>query len=187
MALRDEFALRPLVPSDRDLLFRWRNLERVHEAMFTDRPVARPEHDAWFTAALQAPVPPLLVFEHRGRPLGVITVSGIDQVNGRCSWGFYLGETDGPAKSGTVMGYLGLRHLFDVLGIRKVCGECFRRNGPSVRFHEKMGFSREGTFREHHLKNGVYEDVLAFALLRADWPRVRAELEQRCFPDERSL
>ena len=187
MAKRSDFHLRPLEEADRELLFRWRNAERVRQAMFTDHLLSWEEHVSWFDAALRAPEESrVMVFEHRSRPLGIVTANAIDRKNGRCNWGFYLGETDVPRGSGTIMGYLGLRHLFETLGIRKVCGECFRTNERSVRFHERLGFSREGLFRRHHLKNDIYEDVVAFAMFRDDWPLRRQEIEHLCFNEERT-
>lgn len=180
---RNNIHLRKVREDDRELLLRWRNSDRILAVMFTDHIIAADEHAAWISNVVKAPVPRVLVFEYQGKPLGVVTIDRVDTISGRCYWGFYLGEENHPARSGSALGYLGLEYLFSTLGMRKVCSECFAFNESGVRFHKKMGFALEGRFVRHHLKNGNYEDVLSFALFREDWLRERARLEHLCFEE----
>lgn len=78
------------------------------------------------------------------------------------------------------MAYLALLHIFEELKLQKVIGEAFPFNSASIAYHRKLGFSQEGHFVEHVLKDGSYLDILSFALLSHDWPRVKAELEKKC-------
>jgi RimJ/RimL family protein N-acetyltransferase len=79
------------------------------------------------------------------------------------------------------MGYLGLDHIFTRLAIRKLCSEAFAFNNASIRYHETLGFSREGYFKEHMFKSGRYEDIVCFALFAERWQVVRTAVGQRCF------
>lgn len=137
--------------------------------MYSDHSITWDEHLAWFKRLESNKAASILLFSVDGHPLGVINATRIDRHNGTCYWGFYIGEANAPRGSGTAMGYLGLDHLFDTLMIRKVMGEAFAFNEASIAFHKRLGFSQEGHFFRHVLKNGVFQDILSYALFREQW------------------
>ncbi|GLI38490.1 UDP-4-amino-4,6-dideoxy-N-acetyl-beta-L-altrosamine N-acetyltransferase [Geobacter hydrogenophilus] len=169
MLERSQCILRPVGRDDLDKLLEWRNVERIRAFMYTDHIISPEEHAAWFERLGTNDTARTLIFEVDGRPLGVVNVTSIDRRNGTCHWGFYIGEADAPRGSGTALGYLGLDHIFGTLGIRKVIGEAFAFNEASIAFHRRLGFSQEGHFVQHVLKNGSYHDILSFALFREQW------------------
>ena len=68
------------------------------------------------------------------------------------------------------MGFLALEEIFYTLSIRKVYGEVLDSNTPSIRMHQKLGFSQEGRFLcEHILKGDTYVDVIRFAQDAKRW------------------
>ena len=181
MLTRKDCMLRPVEERDLELILVWRNSERIRSSMYTDHVITREEHLRWFER-LQSERPALsLIFEISGKAVGIVNVNRMDRVNNTCHWGFYLGDTDAPRGCGTIMGFLGLEYLFEKLNIRKVIGESFVFNQASIAFHEKLGFSREGHFRRHVLKNGDFQDILAFGLFAEQWPTLKPELERKCF------
>jgi UDP-4-amino-4,6-dideoxy-N-acetyl-beta-L-altrosamine N-acetyltransferase len=183
MPRREDCLLRPVQDTDRDLILQWRNSERVRANMFNDHIISHEEHLAWFQRITKEPIPLFLVFEYLRRPLGIVSITRIDRLNNRCLWGFYLGETDGPPESGMVMAYMGLAYIFEHLKIRKLCSEAFVFNQGSIRFHQKLGFTQEGIFVKHVLKNGFYQDIISFALFEEDWPNIKASLNRTCFEE----
>ncbi|AZF04627.1 GNAT family N-acetyltransferase [Pseudomonas sp. R5-89-07] len=60
---------------------------------------------------------------------------------------------------------------FAELGLQRVGSQCFGRNKESARVMQKIGLRYEGCTREAFLKNGAYEDLLGFAMVRDDWER----------------
>lgn len=60
---------------------------------------------------------------------------------------------------------------FTELGLQRIGSQCFGRNKESARVMEKIGLRFEGCMREAFLKNGVFEDLLGFAVVREDWER----------------
>ncbi|MGR3887749.1 GNAT family N-acetyltransferase [Pseudomonas sp. 1152_12] len=60
---------------------------------------------------------------------------------------------------------------FSTLGLQRVGSQCFGRNKASARVMQNIGLRYEGCMREAFLKNGVYEDLLGFAMVREDWER----------------
>ncbi|WPO00030.1 GNAT family protein [Pseudomonas sp. MUP55] len=60
---------------------------------------------------------------------------------------------------------------FAELGLQRVGSQCFGRNKESARVMQKIGLRYEGCARGAFLKNGVYEDLLGFAMVRDEWER----------------
>jgi RimJ/RimL family protein N-acetyltransferase len=62
-----------------------------------------------------------------------------------------------------------LDHGFDRLGLKKVVAKTFDSNEASARVLAKLGFAKEGVFREEAFVGGEWRDVRRYGLLRADW------------------
>ncbi|NHN59792.1 MULTISPECIES: GNAT family N-acetyltransferase [Halorussus] len=62
-----------------------------------------------------------------------------------------------------------LGHGVDRLGLHKVTAKSFASNEASVRVLEKLGFEREGVFREEAYVDGEFVDLLRFGLLAEEW------------------
>lgn len=177
----ENFAVRPLELKDKDCILQWRNTERIRSYMYSDHIISKQEHDAWFTRALVDPSASYLVFLYQGRPVGFVGFTAINRTHDRCSWAFYLGETDVPRGTGLAMEFFALDFAFMVLGIRKLFCEVFVFNAAVVKLHEKFGFEQEGRLVAHYLKNGKYEDVVCLAKFGAEWIREREKFSVRCF------
>ncbi|GAM09646.1 spermidine N(1)-acetyltransferase [Geobacter sp. OR-1] len=173
--------LRPIEERDLATVLGWRNSERVRSYMYTDHVISPDEHHAWFTRLSGDPFPTVLIFEYRGTPVGLKNFTQIDRRNNRCYWGFYLGEADLPRGCGTAMGFLALEYIFERQQLRKLCAEAFAFNDGSVKYHTRLGFRQEGRYLQHVLKNGVYEDIVSFALFRDDWLAGKTILENTVF------
>lgn len=183
MASREDFTLRPMSGNDLPLVLQWRNSERVRANMYTDNLISIKEHQDWFTNAKGDPKSKYFVFEHKGTPVGVVNIVQIDDRNGKCYWGFYLGDPDAPKTSGPAMEFLALEYMFNTLEMRKVYCEVFVFNEPVIKLHKKFGFVEEGKFVGHVLKNNKYEDVLSLAIFKDVWNLLRQRLEKICFRD----
>ena len=62
-----------------------------------------------------------------------------------------------------------LQWAFDTLDMNRVQAETDTRNAASARVLEKLGFVREGTFREDCVVNGEVSDSWVYGLIRRDW------------------
>lgn len=73
-----------------------------------------------------------------------------------------------------------LAHAFDGWGVNRVALRCDARNERSARAIERLGATREGLLRHHRIApDGSVGDTLYFSILRAEWPAVRAGLDER--------
>jgi len=84
--------------------------------------------------------------------------------------------------------YLMARHVFEDLGYRRYEWKCNVENASSRRAALRLGFTFEGTFRQHMVVKGHNRDTAWFAMLDKEWPARKrafeAWLEPGNFDDE---
>ncbi|WP_254277479.1 UDP-2,4-diacetamido-2,4,6-trideoxy-beta-L-altropyranose hydrolase [Halomonas sp. 3H] len=160
--------LRPMQAQDLERVLAWRNHPEVRRHMYTQRLINPEEHRGWFACASQAPQRHLLIYEQDGEPLGFVNLNVVDTAAGRAEWGFYLAP-DAPRGSGQGLGQCTLTYAFTTLKLHKLCGEVLADNTRSQRFHERLGFRREATHRDHFHDGNTYHDVIGFGLLAEEW------------------
>lgn len=159
--------LRPLAEADLDLVRGWRNAPAVRDFMYSRHEIGADEHRRWFAAAAGDPGRQLLVYEENGVPVGYVAFTATRSPT-VAEWGFYTAPGALPGTGGR-LGRAALDHAFGALGLHKVCGEALAFNAASLRFHEKLGFQREGTLRDQHFDGERYHDVIRFGLLAREW------------------
>jgi RimJ/RimL family protein N-acetyltransferase len=80
-------------------------------------------------------------------------------------------------RNATEIQYLMARHVFDDLGYRRYEWKCNALNAPSRRAALRLGFTYEGTFRQHMIVKGCNRDTAWFSILDSEWPQIRAAFE----------
>ncbi|KAL4904088.1 hypothetical protein BDW74DRAFT_185759 [Aspergillus multicolor] len=105
-----------------------------------------------------------------GKPLGYITLMSINPSNlsieiGSVMFSLAMQRTT----SATDAIYLLLKHAFEDLGYRRVEWKCNVLNEPSKRAAGRLGFTYEGTFRQHMVVKGRNRDTAWFSMLREEW------------------
>lgn len=76
--------------------------------------------------------------------------------------------------------YLLLAHAFERLGCLRVQLKTDLRNERSQRAIERIGAVREGVLRDHMiLPDGYVRSSVYYSILAAEWPAVKARLEQK--------
>ena len=64
---------------------------------------------------------------------------------------------------------VGLRFAFHELNLHRVCLTVFGYNPAAITLYERLGFRREGAFREHIERDGRRYDMILYGLLRPEW------------------
>ena len=159
--------VRPMIAADLENVLAWRNHPDVRRYMYTQHEIAEDEHRRWFERAAQDPDRHLLVFEVAGVAQGFVNFHRV-AAGGVADWGFYLAP-DVPRGTGHLLGRTALNYAFAEIGLHKVCGQAPAYNERSIRFHHKLGFSREGVLRDQHFDGQCYHDVVCFGLIAAEW------------------
>ncbi len=102
--------------------------------------------------------------------LDLLEFDGVIWSNGTTFVSIAIGD---PVDQRQGLGYeamrLGLRYAFQELNLYRVCLTVFSYNEPAIRLYEKLGFSREGVFREHLHRDGKRYDMILFGLLQQEW------------------
>lgn len=160
--------LRPLTENDLMPMLAWRNDPFVRKGMCNAREIDEKEHRAWFGRMQDDLMARWFMHENAaGSPDGVVYFTKC--VPGRSAfWGFYL-DPAAPRGSGLLLGADGLKLAFETLALHKLNAEVLAGNERSLRFHERLGFRREGVFIEHHFEGITYVDVVRFGLLAREW------------------
>ena len=58
---------------------------------------------------------------------------------------------------------------FVKMNLNRIEAEVWAENIRSVRFLEKLGFQREGLLRQAEYARGAFQDILIYAILKADF------------------
>jgi UDP-4-amino-4,6-dideoxy-N-acetyl-beta-L-altrosamine N-acetyltransferase len=158
-------AVRRMVAADLDAVLRWRNHPDVRRYMYTQHEITPAEHRAWFERAGADPRRHLLIFESGGVPAGFVSFA-LGAEAGVADWGFYLAP-DAARGQGQALGTAALEFAFKELKVSKVCGEALEDNERSIKFHERLGFAREGVLQKD--AGGRAVAVVRFGLAASAW------------------
>lgn len=168
--------LRVLIEADLAMVLKWRNHPFVRLSMFSSHEIDESEHLAWFQRVSKDPKIRWYVHEDEtGIADGAVNFIEYRPQQGQAFWGFYRnpGATSG---SGTLIGIDGLDHAFDQLKLRKLNAEVLANNVRSIRLHERLGFQREGVFREGLLTGSGPVDVIRYGILEREWRQIRGQV-----------
>jgi RimJ/RimL family protein N-acetyltransferase len=162
----------------------------------------RPDYTAWITqAAAQrdpyffAVVCPEPVEGHklprastgsarRYRALGVLSLMRMQPEVGSIEVGhIHFSPALQQSRAGTEAHYLLGTYVFDQLGYRRYEWKCDALNEPSRRAADRLGFQFEGIFRQADVVKGRNRDTAWYAIIDAEWPRVREAFRAWLAPD----
>ena len=107
--------------------------------------------------------------------IGTLELDGILWTHGVCGIGIAIGDRANWGQGyGTEAAGLALAFAFDELNLHRVQATVFSTNERSIALFEKLGFQREGVFREFLHRDGDRYDMLLYGLLDREW-RARGE------------
>lgn len=113
------------------------------------------------------------------RPVGMASYMRRDAANGSVEVGAVAhGPRLAKTRAATEAHYLLARHVFETLRYRRYEWKCDARNEASRRAAIRLGFTHEGTFRQHAVVKGENRDTAWYSMLDSEWPaRSRAACE----------
>jgi RimJ/RimL family protein N-acetyltransferase len=103
-------------------------------------------------------------------PIGLVEFDGINWAH-RTTW-FSIGIGDAGCRGcgyGTEASALALGFAFNELNFHRVTLSVFEYNPAAIAIYEKLGFVREGTYREFIERDGRRYDMYLYGLLRPEW------------------
>lgn len=166
-----------LKSDDIEMVREWRNSPEVSKYMYTDGLISVEDQKRWFDKISIDKTSKYFIIEYDDCKIGLASIYNIDEKFQSCSWAFYIGNSEiRGAGIGSKVEYNILQFVFDELKLNKLCCEVFSFNEAVIKMHEKLGFRREGYYREHILKNEKYYDIVALAILKKEWDIVKPYL-----------
>lgn len=172
--LGERVRLTAVVKEDVPTLAGWHNDAGFLRLLNAD--AAKPQTEAdvakWLEEAQKAPNGYL--FAIRERPgdalLGFVELDGILWNHGVAWLGVGIGAREhwGQGFGGEAL-RLALNFAFNELNLHRVQLTVFHYNDRAIALYEKLGFVREGVFREFLSRDGRRYDVLLYGLLRREW------------------
>ena len=118
-----------------------------------------------------------------GRATGIACYLRIDAPSGSIEVGGVLFSPSlQKTAAATEAMYLMMRRAFDELGYRRYEWKCDRLNAPSRAAALRLGFSFEGTFRQHMVYRGRTRDSDWFSVTDKDWRGLSARFERWLAP-----
>ena len=109
--------------------------------------------------------------------IGLLEFDGVDWSNRTTFVSIGIGEPDYRGRGyGRDAMAVALRFAFHELNLHRVCLTVFSYNVPAIALYERLGFTREGVYREHLERDGRRYDMILYGLLRREW---EAAAEQR--------
>jgi RimJ/RimL family protein N-acetyltransferase len=100
-----------------------------------------------------------------GQVVGSILTHSTDRRNGHFKYGIGIGTEHQRKGYAAEAIRLVLRFYFEELRYTKALAEVYAFNEPSIRLHERLGFTLEGRLRNMIYTQGRLHDVLVFGML----------------------
>lgn len=100
--------------------------------------------------------------------IGYTSINNIDLRNLKAEWGGTLiGEKEYLGKGyGKEAASLMLNFLFDQYPIHRCYAYCLAEHPATSKLFESLGFTKEGVLRDEIFKNGKYNNLLIYSILR---------------------
>ena len=153
-----------------EMIRQWRNSPEVSSYMYSQQEITEEQQKQWFKNISNDPKSRYWLIQYDSKPIGLVSLTGIDYTLNSCYWAFYLGDTSVRGGGiGAKVEITILKYVFNDLKLNKLRCEVFTSNHKVIRMHEKFGFRREAYYREHCRVNNKYEDVVGLAILKSEW------------------
>jgi RimJ/RimL family protein N-acetyltransferase len=128
------------------------------------------QEEAWFDHAAESQSDVLWAIVREGRAIGSTGIHEIDWLNRHAATGTVIGDRSAWGKGfGSEAVRLRTSFAFAELNLERLETESFAGNDRMHRALERAGYRVIGRRTRHIMREGDWQDVLIFELLRTDW------------------
>lgn len=154
-----------------EIYYQWRNNPEVaqYDQSGFLRPMGLSEVESWSQRMVEGLT--FIVYED-DVPIGTCAFMNYDQRNQHAELAIVIGEPSywGKGYGKVIMAQL-LEWGFEGMNLQKLYLHVFSSNTRAIRLYESFGFLREGVLRSMLYRDGAYQDIYAYGLLRSEWKR----------------
>ena len=135
------------------------------------RPVSEQEQEQWFTRISNSRSNYRFIARNKETSdlVGVFRLDKLDHVNQSAQIGLDVHPTFQNKGYGTEIYGIFFKLLFNDWNLHKLTLETLASNDRARRLYAKLGMSIEGTLRQAVYRNGIYEDLFIYGVLRSEW------------------
>jgi diamine N-acetyltransferase len=166
----DRVVLRATERDDLPRYVRWLNDPAVLEFFGPYVPFSLAAEERWFEEQLQDSSQRNFAIDLEGRHIGGCGFCHIDPRNRRAEVGLFIGEPDLWNQGLGADVVRALVHFgFEELNLHRIYLRVFEENERGVNCYEKVGFRREGRWRQAEFRHGHYSDLVWMSMLRDEY------------------
>ena len=168
-----EHAFEPLKKEQLELVWQWRNSQRIKQNMHNDAPVKWQEHCVWFEKFQGDNSRLFYVFLQNQRPIGVLNFSGLQTP--RPAWGCYLGETNVWPGSGIILELAALDFIASHRKFSHLLAQVLSFNNAANKMHKVFEYEQVNTEKGGQ-RNGQDFEILHYSYELNQWPQRRDKI-----------
>ena len=164
----EKIKFKKILSKDLKRIFIWRNNSFIRSKMLNQKKISYKEHLSWYKNLLRSNTQKSYIICYKDTQIGVASIKEIDHINQTCTWGFYIANK--------AFRYLAvlieikfITLIFKNKKIRKIWGETLSSNKRILKIHKYLGFTIDGTYKEHIKVNNKFQDVILTSLFKKDW------------------
>jgi len=135
------------------------------------RPVSEQEQEQWFTKISNSRANYRFIARLKESLdlVGVFRLDKLDHVNQSAQIGLDVHPTFQNMGFGTEIYGIFFKLLFNDWNLHKLSLETLSSNVRARRLYVRLGMSIEGTLRQAVYRNGMYEDLVIYGVLKSEW------------------
>lgn len=162
----DTVTLRTIEREDLDFLHEMINTRELWQGFGAPGPRSRTEIEDRFEEQNTGTA---FLISSDEEPVGRVRLVDIDETGGNAELTCYVAPDSQGQGFATEACQLAIEYGFDYLPITKITARIFESNRASRHLVEKLGFTREGTLRNHVFHDGQELDLECYGLLEQEW------------------
>ena len=167
----EKVLLRPITREDTPRIVRWRNTPSVRENFIFRETFTEEMHEHWLDTKVASGevIQYIIVDKSENKPVGSIYFRDVNRKNRSAEYGLFIGEESARGKG---LGKEAIRLFtdfgFEEIGLHRISMRVLSDNDASIITNEKVGFMREGVFRDMEYLDGQYRDVIFMAKINQE-------------------
>lgn len=169
MLKNDAVTLKPISLKDTDFILELRNDLEIADQFFSDAPLYDFEHTNWLKNRNKDDLDFVIVENQTQRKAGRIYITNVDYRHQKGEYGIVLHPEFRRKNIAYEASDLLIDYVFRNQPINKIYLEVFESNLKAIKLYEKIGFKKEGLFKEEYFKNGTFQNVCRMSLFRKAW------------------
>ena len=160
--------LSPIEMDDTENIVRWRNEPSVISNFVYRKPLTREDHETWMKTRVTTGevVQYIIQIKDSEKKIGSVYFRDIDRVNKSAEFGIFIGEEEERGKGyGAEAAALFAEYGFTRMNLHRIFLRVFEYNHRAIACYERIGFHREGVFRDMVYIDGRFHNMVFMSRL----------------------